>query len=218
MSVEAISWASKQKTGSPGAKLVLIALANYANDLGQCWPSQATMAMWTEQSERTIRAHLATLEAMGLIGRQHRTEAGAFTSDLVTLNIGQRQNLPAAKSADGEKQQPPAANFAAYPSKEPSYKKRPIERAREMMPDVFKPNDTHRRLAAELRLDLARELTSFCDHHKSHGSAFKDWDAAFRTWLRRAREFKDSSKPSASRKAPKPDNFNNSSYGESGLL
>lgn len=35
MSVEAIAWASKQRTGSPGAKLVLIALANYANDSGQ---------------------------------------------------------------------------------------------------------------------------------------------------------------------------------------
>jgi hypothetical protein len=40
MSVQAITWALSVKAGSPGAKAVLLALANYANEFGLCWPSQ----------------------------------------------------------------------------------------------------------------------------------------------------------------------------------
>lgn len=111
MSVEAIAWASKQRTGSPGAKLVLIALANYANDRCECWPSQATLAEWTEQSDRTIRTHLAGLESMGLIHRQAREVAGSFTSDLITLNLAQRQILPVEKFFDGKNSRFRRKNF-----------------------------------------------------------------------------------------------------------
>lgn len=185
MSVEAIAWASKQRTGSPGAKLVLIALANYANDRNQCWPSQATLAMWTEQSDRTIRTHLAALESMGLIARQAREVAGAFTTDLITLNLAQRQILPAEKFSDGKKQQVPAEKFSGNPSIEPSIK----HTKGTQLPEGFQPKEAHQQLAAELQVDLDTEFATFTDYHRSRGSVFKDWDAALRNWLRNARRF-----------------------------
>lgn len=184
MSVEAIAWASKQRTGSPGAKLVLIALANYANDLGQCWPSQATLAMWTEQSDRTIRTHLATLESMGLITRQARGAGGSFTTDLITLNMAQRQILPTEKISDGKKQQIPAEKFSGKPLYEPSTKS---TKKGSQLPESFQPKECHQQLAAELQVDLATEFAAFTDYHRSRGSVFKDWDAALRNWLRNAR-------------------------------
>lgn len=128
MSVAAISWASQQTAGSPGAKLVLIALANYANEANECWPSQATLARWTEQTDRTIRGHLQVLEAKNLIHRQSREVAGRFMSDFITLAIdkvpdvapGRRKNLPTEKSSYGKKQQVPAEKSSANPYIYPS--------------------------------------------------------------------------------------------------
>lgn len=44
MSVQAITLALSVPAGSPSAKCVLLALANYANERGQCWPSQKRLA------------------------------------------------------------------------------------------------------------------------------------------------------------------------------
>lgn len=200
MSVEAISWASKQRTGSPGAKLVLIALANYANERNECWPSQATLAEWTEMSDRTIRTHLAGLESMGMIHRATRPMAGFFTSDLITLNLGQRQILPAEKISVGKKAQIPAEEFSGKPSKEPSLK----TNKGVQLPEGFKPGSAHETMAADLQIDLASEFEAFSDYHRSKGTTFKDWDAALRTWLRNANKFKRTApaavaKPRASR-------------------
>lgn len=53
-------------------------------------------------------------------------------------------------------------------------------------PGDWAPNAQHVSMAAQLELDLEREIAQFTDHHDSKGSAFKDWDASFRTWLRNA--------------------------------
>ena len=43
MSWQALDWASKQKTGNGTNKLVLISLANYADDANTCFPSFKTL-------------------------------------------------------------------------------------------------------------------------------------------------------------------------------
>ena len=50
----------------PGEKLVLLALADQANDEGtHCWPSVATIAKRSGQNERTVRRALRNLETKG---------------------------------------------------------------------------------------------------------------------------------------------------------
>ena len=58
------------------------------------------------------------------------------------------------------------------------------------LPQGFMPTGSHKELAAELHVNLDNELAQFRDHHTAKGSAMKDWDAAFRTWLRNAARFK----------------------------
>lgn len=70
MSAEAVAWARETTTGSPGAKLVLLILADYADEGWRSDVTQQTIADATEQGVRTVRRHLARLEASSLISRQ----------------------------------------------------------------------------------------------------------------------------------------------------
>lgn len=72
MSVQAISWALSVKTGSPSAKLVLITIANYADERGVCWPSQHLIARQTEQSIDSVQRRLKELEAEGFLTHKSR--------------------------------------------------------------------------------------------------------------------------------------------------
>src|SRR3954468_13210512 len=67
MSWQATAWAEKQVTGSPARKVLLLVLANYADEDGICWPSQETLAKGTEQSLDTIQRQLKKLEQKELI-------------------------------------------------------------------------------------------------------------------------------------------------------
>ena len=57
------------------------------------------------------------------------------------------------------------------------------------IPADFEPNETCISLAAELGVPLGQELPKFRDHHSAKGTTMKDWQAAFRTWLRNAKQF-----------------------------
>lgn len=60
---------------------------------------------------------------------------------------------------------------------------------RTQLPADFRPNETGTRLCRELSLDLPSELSKFSDHHKAKGSVMLDWQAAWRTWIQRSKDF-----------------------------
>ena len=70
MSWQAIAWAIQQTTGSARRKLLLLALANYADKNGVCWPSQETLARDTEQSVDTVQRQLDVLERQKRVQRE----------------------------------------------------------------------------------------------------------------------------------------------------
>lgn len=147
MSNAAITWAKKQKTGHSTRKAVLVAIADYADEMGRCWPSQKRIAEDTEFGERTVRRALSELEEMGFIKRdnRHSPDKMTYMSDIIILGpdigrdeasqrpaatsqrpltTGQRPSVqePAANGAgaSGHSRQDPAANLAAKPLIEPS--------------------------------------------------------------------------------------------------
>ena len=70
MSHEAIDWAIKQEAGGNAPrKLILILLANRADDAWVCWPSRRLLAEESGLSVRQVVRHLASLEEDGLIRR-----------------------------------------------------------------------------------------------------------------------------------------------------
>ncbi len=119
MSIWAQKWAYEQSVTNSGAKFVLVALANFADEEGNCWPSQPTIARMTGQSVRTVRSHLKNLEEGGYISREgRRRQNGSYSSDYFQL-LTASENLrpcpaPAAKKpASDQRQNPPAADFAS---------------------------------------------------------------------------------------------------------
>lgn len=88
MSIQAISCAMALRGVSPSEKLLLLALANYADEHMSCYPSQRRLADDTCLSDRTIRTLLAALEERGMLSRQGRVRPdGSRASDVVTLHF-----------------------------------------------------------------------------------------------------------------------------------
>lgn len=105
MSVRAMSWAYSQRVGNPGRKLILVTLADHADDEGLAWPSVPRISEYSEVSERTVREHLVALEEMGLIVREEGWRSdGGRTSNRYRLQLHRPHvvaGTPPAKSAGG---------------------------------------------------------------------------------------------------------------------
>lgn len=77
-------------------------------------------------------------------------------------------------------------------------------RTRATTPDEFVLTENLRQWGKENGLNentLRKETEKFLDHHRSKGNAFKDWDGAWRNWMRKAMEW------SAPQKAPPSKEF-----------
>ena len=207
MSIEALSWAFNLELPSSGAKITLLALANYANEAGEAYPSQKAMAEKTCLCERAIRTHLVTLEGLGIISRVARTRSnGSFTSDLFKLHIGakaQRQILPAADSAVGRNcqtqrqilPQPAADSAGPEPSltttitKSNQKNNAPATR----LPKDWMPSADDVRFCRTERPDL--NVKTLADGFRDYWIAVAgakgkklDWPATWRNWVRNQKQ------------------------------
>ena len=72
MSMSLMVLAMKAKVGNPLCKLVLIKLADNANDKGECWPSYQHIADQCEMSKSTVRKHIKDLSDSGFLWVENR--------------------------------------------------------------------------------------------------------------------------------------------------
>jgi hypothetical protein len=130
MSHWASTWAYEQDVQPCGRKFVLVALADFADEDGFCYPSQETLAKMTGQDVRTVRRHLKSLENDKLIRRSPRwKKTGGRTSD------GYGLLAPASRLKPNRTERPlskrtncPADKLSGDPSEhkdDPSVKKDP---------------------------------------------------------------------------------------------
>ncbi|MFI1735235.1 helix-turn-helix domain-containing protein [Streptomyces acidicola] len=95
-----MAWAFRQNIPKPGAKLVLLALCDFADEGWSCFPGQATLAKKTSQGERTVRRHLEWLEQEGFIVSHTRFSDGRRTSNRYTIHAPRPQAPPPSTSPD----------------------------------------------------------------------------------------------------------------------
>jgi DNA-binding transcriptional ArsR family regulator len=87
MSGKIVGWAFEQDTGSPVAKLILVKLADNANEDGVCWPSVGLIVRHTGLSERAVRKHLGHLARLGLISVEAEIGSKGQRSNRYQLNV-----------------------------------------------------------------------------------------------------------------------------------
>jgi hypothetical protein len=166
MSWQATAWAVRQKTGSAARKVLLLVLANYADENGVCWPSQETLMAETELSADTIQRQTKALKAAGLVDTvRRRRKDGTWPSLRYQLNLsGGPSSIPQNAARSEEAMPHPAADHAALttstmpqslrhkPSIEPAYK------PSEVAADAREP------LIGKPAMELAEQLLVIAGH------------------------------------------------------
>ena len=205
------------KVGNSLRKLVLIKLADNANDKGECWPSYQHIADQCECSKSAVRNHIDALEDMGLIKRENRVGVNngkGNTSNVYYLNLdvtpmppkstGVCHEIAPPMPSDGTPPMPPDGTRTSHsfePVTEPdslSARGQFISEAAKRrigispngeipFPPAFKPSADHIAIASEKGINIETELLNFRDYHQARGTKLIDWNSAFRVWLRKAR-------------------------------
>lgn len=93
MSISVMNWAWHQAL-KPVPKLVLMALADAADESGICWPSVSTVALKCNVSARTVRRSMQVLSADGLlVSEQRYRKDGSCSSNQYRLLLEGDDNL-----------------------------------------------------------------------------------------------------------------------------
>lgn len=101
MGVRALAWAFRSQR-TPFERLVLLALADFADDEGACWPGVGTLMERTGMSRRGVHKVLARLEADGLLAmRERHVPGGRQTSNVYVLDLDWEPPVPVAAGAAG---------------------------------------------------------------------------------------------------------------------
>lgn len=105
------------KIGSMAKKMVLLKLADQANDDGICWPSYQTIADACEVSRRTVIRHIKSLEQEGYL-EIHKSYDKANKKNYsnkyrLTLEGGDKKSLVTNKALSGDTKSPPSDNVSS---------------------------------------------------------------------------------------------------------
>ncbi|EAN1773402.1 helix-turn-helix domain-containing protein [Salmonella enterica] len=212
MSMNLMAKAMSIKVGNPLRKLVLIKLADNANDNGECWPSYQHIADHCECSKSAVKEHISALIKLGLMTKENRVGVNngkGNTSNVYRLHLTSTP-VPPESTGGSPKSTPvppestppvPPAGTRTSHSFEPV--KEPLDNKKKLssMPEGFSPSASHQKMAEEYGISLQEEFDKFIDHHISKGSKFIDWNRALNTWLRNAKGFQKS-RPSNSFSKP----------------
>lgn len=147
--------------GDAIAKLILIALARFANQNNQCFPSLAKICEVTHLSNATVCRKLNWLEQNGFVSRE--TSKGVSTR--YTLRVSQRDQVVSERDT-----------------------KLSVSNTKHTIPDEWVASKELRSsINAKLKLEVDHdyEETRFRSWNQAHGKKLKDWDAGYKLWCNR---------------------------------
>ena len=104
MSFQAMAWAIKQPLPCQ-EKMVLLVLANYADDKATCYPSMSRLSSDCGMSVPQVRKCVAKLEKKELVRRYMRMRSYGQTSNIFAMDLS--LTLPAASATPNPIDRPP---------------------------------------------------------------------------------------------------------------
>jgi hypothetical protein len=183
----------------PTDKLVLLALADNANDEGgRCYPSMRTLQQKTSLSNRAVRYSIKRLEKNGHLMTQNRnghslnftlTPRHQMPMSPAAVAYLPRQHMPVTPATDA-KTPAPDADITITTVIEPSR-----ERRATALSDDFGLTPKREEEAKARGLDPNATMEEFRDYYLAKGSRWVDWDAVWRKWCRKEKDFKARIKP-----------------------
>lgn len=169
MSIKLMTQVWDASTFKGNTKLVMLCLADFANDEGFCWPSVGTVAKKCTVSSSTVKAQIRDLIRAGFLKVQQRlkrTEDGKVTNDSNVYQIilsalknavetgGEFQ--PGSKSNRGQNTATPGAESDPKPPIDPPITNiPPVVPPSEVLQDKPQPTKRTRKVKTELPSDFA---------------------------------------------------------------
>lgn len=192
--------------------LLLLAIADNANDDGYAWPGIESLATKTRMSQRSIQYNTKRLAAAGeLVIMPQAGPKGTNKYRVIPVDdpawgrkvCGGEETagaqVDATEGASTRKEG--VQRLAPEPSVEPSIEPSPTTtnaRAKKserscQLPDDFAITEPMRQWACtELAVSflvMDRETEKFKDYHTAKGTLHKNWESAWKYWMRRSVEY-----------------------------
>jgi hypothetical protein len=195
MSVRVMAWVWDNGPADPTERLVLLALADFCDDGGACWPSMARVAEKASMTERGARKVVRRLEAGGWVKTAIGGGRGGSSRYTVAMKNPEREtgndkpgmtNPEHGAPKPGTRVHETRNGGSAEPSGtiiEPSLS---VARRKTRIPPDAILSDRHREIAAAKGLTDAEaeaQFLRFRDWARAKGQAYLDWDAAWRNWI-----------------------------------
>ncbi len=194
-------------------KIILLCIADYANDEGIAWPGKSAIAKKCRVSPTTVKNQLKKLQEMGVISirRRKAEESKIHDTNVYWINLKAIINLedtsgnndPRANSALGHLTPEGGATADPKPSIDPSKSnrsplnppkgdsedsnKRKTDSRKTLMPDDFKVTpemaDWYKAQTGFV-LDVQSATEQWSDAMKARASKYVDWVSAWRNGMR----------------------------------
>lgn len=196
-------------------KLLMLSLADRADELHRCYPSIQRLVKDTGMDRKTIGKWINQMIEDGFISDTGERKGKTKQVRVLRLNIevkeAQKRNSTkfgnntkngheTSPILDNKRSQNWDAESVIEPNIEPTLSARGqfiSEAAKRRIgispngeipfPPAFKPSADHIAIASEKGINIETELLNFRDYHQARGTKLIDWNSAFRVWLRNAR-------------------------------
>lgn len=191
-----MNWVFVQRF-EPTDLAIMIALADWADKDGYCFPGHQAILARIDISDRTLTRRLASLEERGIINRTRRfRDNGSRTSDAYWINLAEPSANLSGDTSDVH--HPPLMADYREPSEEPSVQQvradargAPSTRGSRLVEGWRpKPETVAKAKVERVDVDLEWEHRKFEDYWLSTAGARAikaDWDRTWLNWMRNAR-------------------------------